>query len=285
MPGNPGTYEEGWVGPDGQTLNWQTGCGGGCEFCFARLTGDEKGWCKWENWTSPVIRMKDVTKGYRRRSGRIMMPSSHNIDQTNVMVAVQVLRKLLDTGNKDILVVMKSHPDVITTLCKELEGIIPEIELRHSIPTLDEKLRKVLMPGCPTVDQMLLSVETAKQYKARQSVNVGPYVCAKPWEVVEKVVELGIKPENIWMEPMSHRTKLYKRSAVLRKYKDQLERIYSPTYMRKIKNVLDDRGLHIRYKQTFLNTMARESDLLLYFQPSMNGTRDSRSGNDGDCQI
>ncbi|MFW9992002.1 MAG: radical SAM protein [Candidatus Odinarchaeota archaeon] len=263
MVRNLGTYEEGWTGKDGVTINFQTGCEGGCLFCFARLMADEYGWCPWDQWTSPVIRTKDVAKGYRKRKGRIMLPSSHNIDGSNLVEATWVLMKLLDAGNENILVVMKTHPDVMGAICLSLKeaGYIDRVEIRHSIPTLHYETWKLFMPGCPTADEIFEAIRRGKKYHVKQSVNIGPFVCRRPWEVVQKAVKFGITPDNIWIEPMSHRTKLYKRSAVLRKYKDKLERLYSPRSLRAIHDQIELMGYHINYKKTFTGKMAKEPSL------------------------
>jgi len=264
---NQGTYEDGWVGPkgpDGRTVNCQTGCKGDCAYCYARLLADQYGWCKWENWTNPVIRVKDVKKNYKQNlRGRAMFPSSHNIDDTNVVEAIKVLFKLLK-AHYQVLVVMKPDPDVVDTICDKLNYNLVNVEFRFSITTNDDHLRKIIEPGTPAIDARFESIKRLKKYQnkhVKKSVHIGPFIDTRPWEVAEEAVKLGLKEHEIWIEQMNHRAKLYAKSPILAKYQERFECLYSPRSLLAIKRTIETCGLHINYKRCYLDAMLKEKPI------------------------
>lgn len=90
------------------TVNCCTGCSHDCRYCYARSMASRFKRVKPENWRNEQIRERDVYRVYRNYKGTVMFPSSHDITETNFTGCIQVLYKLLEAGNR-VLIVSKPH--------------------------------------------------------------------------------------------------------------------------------------------------------------------------------
>ena len=60
-------------------VNICKGCFNDCVYCYAKRMGIRFKRNTLENWKFMVINEKAVSKGYGKRKGRIMFPTSHDI--------------------------------------------------------------------------------------------------------------------------------------------------------------------------------------------------------------
>ena len=77
-------------------VNIQYGCRNGCTYGYAFTMAKRFKRSKtYEEWITPVINEKAIQKNYRKREGRIMFPTSHDIDMENHGFCAVVLLNLL----------------------------------------------------------------------------------------------------------------------------------------------------------------------------------------------
>ncbi len=101
-------------------VNIQFGCSNCCLYCFAQSMAPRHGSIAVEDWGCPVLRKDKLNKGYRKRKGRIMFPSAHDITPSNVEYCSATIQKLTAAGN-EVLVVSKPRLNCIKRICNDLK--------------------------------------------------------------------------------------------------------------------------------------------------------------------
>jgi DNA repair photolyase len=213
-------------------VNFQQGCPNGCQYCYAaqmaiRFKRFEslKDWT--ENWW---IDQKKVEKGYGRRKGRIMFPTSHDLTKFNYRKAMLVLRKILEAGN-NILITSKPVFGIIQRICDEFKKFKTQIQFRFTIGSVQDNILQLWEPNAPSFRERVQSVRYAFKNKYKTSLSIEPYLDESFGNIIlslrDQITEsiwLGIL--NTTMLPPEGR-KLYNKE---KKYYD---RIYSKKYLKK----------------------------------------------------
>ena len=79
-------------------FNFMSGCSNDCVYCYAKDMATRFKRKTPDTWkTEESVEMSG--KSYSRKSGEIMVPSSHDITPDNIETAMEVLDKLLSSGN------------------------------------------------------------------------------------------------------------------------------------------------------------------------------------------
>lgn len=180
----------------GSSVNLQTGCEHDCRYCYAKCQIVRTRPITANDWRQPVIRQKDVNKGYRKRSGRIMFPTSHDITPRNITECLTVLRKLLGSGN-EVLIVSKPHLDCIQTLCRELDPYRRRITFRFSIGSVDDEVLSYWEPGAPSFPERVASLKFAHGAGFATSVSCEPMLDQNIGKVVDAV--RPFVTDSIWL--------------------------------------------------------------------------------------
>lgn len=181
--------------------NIQTGCSHNCGYCYARAMAMRFKRVEKETWKEPQIR--DLPKKYKKRVGRIMFPTSHDISPLNINECVEVLKGMLEVGN-DVLIVSKPHRECIEVLCKELEEYKSQIVFRFSIGSLDSKILKLWEPGAPSFEERFDCLKYAFEKGFVTSVSMEPILDTSEDNIV-KLVEtlLPYVNDSIWLGKMN----------------------------------------------------------------------------------
>ena len=129
-------------------VNIQTGCEHDCLYCYAKCMGIRFGRTATGKWKTPRLRRNMVEKGYRKRRGTIMFPTTHDITQANLDACLVVLKKMLAAGN-DLLVVSKPHLECVKRLCNELDAYKNRILFRFTIGSADATVLSFWEPHAP----------------------------------------------------------------------------------------------------------------------------------------
>jgi hypothetical protein len=176
--------------------NIQSGCRNGCRYCYAQCNAGRFKRHSPESWLEPEILMAKVNKGFRKRSGRTMFPTSHDIDPSNLDACLTVLRRMLGAGN-DVLIVSKPHLECIQRLCKELGSFKGQITFRFTIGSANDKVLKAWEPNAPSFAERLASLKFAFNAGFQTSVSCEPMLD----ENIHKVIS-QVKPyvtDSIWL--------------------------------------------------------------------------------------
>ncbi len=99
-------------------FNFISGCSNDCTYWYAKEMA-----IRFKRKTSDTWKDEDPVpmkgKSFRKRDGRIMIPSSHDITPSNIDLALEVMCKLLKNGN-ELLIVTKPHFSCVKRIIDQL---------------------------------------------------------------------------------------------------------------------------------------------------------------------
>jgi len=159
-------------------FNFISGCSNDCTYCYAkemaslfkRKTSDT-----WKD-EEPVT-MKG--KSFRRRDGRIMIPSSHDITPSNIDLALEVMGKLLENGN-ELLIVTKPHFSCLKRIIDQFEDFKSAIQMRFTIGSVSNDVLKQWEPGATGFDDRLKSLRYAYEHGYSTTISAEPLLDETP---------------------------------------------------------------------------------------------------------
>lgn len=188
-------------------VNFQHGCKNGCLYCYAaQMAMRFKRFKSLADWTNKFyIDEKKVQKGFRKRKGRIMFPTSHDITLGNIGETLNVLEKILSKGNS---VLLTTKPDLnciimICDVCKYF-GYQDQIQFRFTITSLDAELLKKWEPYAPTFPERIASLKYAFDHGFKTSVSIEPFLDWDPEHLIAEVEPYVT--ESIWLGLMNTTT-------------------------------------------------------------------------------
>lgn len=170
-------------------------------------------WFKWvteDLWPLERIRQKDVDAIYKKYDGQVMFPSSHDITPNNINACEIVLDRLLDAGNK-VLVVSKPHLTCIESLCALFQWHRENIIFRFSIGACDDRILSYWEPNAPAYDERKQCLKYAYNAGFRTSVSVEPMLDSA--NIDGLIGDLSpYVTHSIWIGTMNHLGRLEKGS-------------------------------------------------------------------------
>lgn len=185
----------------GNIINLQNGCEHNCRYCYAKALAIRYKRNTPEGWSIPQLNTKFADKGFGKRSKSTMLPSAHDITVLNIDYALHVLKKLLEPGNK-VLIVMKPEFEPTRSLCDELSDYTSQLLFRFTICSADSDTLRYWEPGAPCFEERLKSLQYANDCGFATSVSCEPMLDTKIEEVVDCVrpyvtdsIWLGIAPD------------------------------------------------------------------------------------------
>lgn len=173
-----------------------TGCELDCLYCYAKIFAlrferlDPP-----EEWKDMKPNMKVINANYRKRQGRIMFPSAHNITINNFEYCILVLKKLLKSGNKILIV---SKPDIMCThsLLNLLYPYKSQIEFRFTITSNNPERLEFWEPNAPPLEERLNALYITFHREYKTSTNIEPYLDKNPITLIKKVAPYS---SEIWL--------------------------------------------------------------------------------------
>lgn len=177
-------------------VNIQSGCPNDCKYCYAKAMGIRHKRKTRENWKEPEIRLHDVNKGFSKRNGTIMFPTSHDITKDNLRECVTVLKKMLGAGNQ-VLIVSKPDPDCILELCCELEEFQEQILFRFTMGSAQDTVLQYWEPEAPAFAKRIDALKTAYELGCATSVSCEPMLDNRIEGVVDAT--LPYVTDAIWI--------------------------------------------------------------------------------------
>jgi DNA repair photolyase len=176
------------------TFNYVSGCTNDCVYCYAKemaIRFKRKNADTWHK-EEPVSL---EGRSFKKRDGTIMIPSSHDITLSNLDQSIQILSKLLQSGNH-LLVVTKAHPLCIERLVKEFVQYRDNIEIRFTIGSASSSVLRIWEPNAPSFENRLQALHYTFDAGFATSVSseplldehfdeiykqVAPFITAKIW--------------------------------------------------------------------------------------------------------
>lgn len=182
-------------------VNCYLGCSHDCVYCYAKKMAIRFKRKTEKNWKLMVPNHKNIRKGYRKRNGRIMFPTSHDITPKALDNCVLVLRKLLQAKN-NVLITTKPNLTCISTICDEFESYKNQIQFRFTITSYNDELLKYWEPGAPAFKERVQSLMLAYNKGFKTSVSIEPFLDNNPFELIE--VLHPYVTESIWIGKMNY---------------------------------------------------------------------------------
>jgi len=239
-----------------KNINFSSGCENGCLYCYARKMAHRfgrKSWDDWPNMKRDLTKVHELSrKKFRKVSGWIMSPSSHDITEKNLHDALIIFSNIVKSGNK-LLIVTKPRFKCIEALSIELARFKKQVLFRFTLGSRFNSVLKYWEPGAPSFDERLLCLIYAYKKGFATSVSIEPFLDLFPEDVV-KAAHPYVTDE-IWIGPMNlvHVPKEL--------ITDVLRDLYSPKILILIKKKIDSLGFsNIRYKDHFLNILQESEE-------------------------
>lgn len=228
-------------------VNCINGCYNDCRYCYAKIMAKRFGRATEKTWHNMTIRQEAVVKNYRKTSGRVMFPSSHDIfDLPQIEEACfTVLTKLLEKNN-DVLIATKPRIKVIRDIDQLFSEYKEYLQFRFTITSIQDKLLKFWEPNAPNFQERMESLIFAFDKGYKTSVSIEPFLDYNPAELVELVAQFTT--ESIWLGKMNYipRRNL---STVEQQYYDDVRKNYEIEHLWEVYIKLKDQPL-IKFKDS-----------------------------------
>lgn len=128
-------------------FNLFQGCSHGCRYCYAmKMALRFKRIENEAEWETMVFNTAVLNHRFRKREGRIMFPSSHDITPDTLKTCLIGIDRLTRPGNQ-VLITTKPHYDCVKAICQHLRTVKNLIQFRFTITSMnqnDARLRKYM---------------------------------------------------------------------------------------------------------------------------------------------
>jgi DNA repair photolyase len=200
------------------------------------------------------LRLSAFKKGFGRRQGRIMFPTTHDITPEFMVPCANMLVDMLKVGN-EVLIVSKPHLEVIRYLCSVLSsplGWRGKILFRFTIGAMSNRILKLWEPGAPDFWGRYRALAHAHDAGFATSVSMEPLL--EP-ERVEELVEAftPIVSDAIWIGKMNKsmvRIPEEKRTEAVKKEMDRIKEWQTDEVVKTIYDELKDHP-KIKWKESY----------------------------------
>jgi len=175
-------------------VNSMINCEEDCLYCYAKIFALRFGRITDpDEWKDMKPNKKVINANYRKREGRIMFPSAHNITPNNFDDCIIVLKKLLQSGN-EVLIVSKPDLQCTLSLLKILQPYKSQVELRYTITSINPERLKYWEPNASSLEERLNALSLSQGYVT--SVNIEPYLDENPIPLIRTVAPYS---SEIWL--------------------------------------------------------------------------------------
>lgn len=182
-------------------VNCYFGCSNNCRYCYAKKMAIRFKRKTEEAWKFMEPNQKAIEKGYSKRKGRVMFPTSHDITLESLSGCLKVLKKLLDADN-EILITTKPNLSCIKIICNEFFKKKHLIQFRFTITSLNDDLLLFWEPNAPKFGERLNSLIHAYKRGYKTSISIEPFLDEDPFTLVDKLIPYVT--ESIWIGRMNY---------------------------------------------------------------------------------
>ncbi len=182
-------------------VNCYYGCSNDCRYCYAKKMAIRFKRKTEKNWNVMILNEKVIKKNFKKRKGRVMFPSSHDITPYSLDNCIVVLKKLLKAGN-EVLITTKPRLLCIKKICDVFFKFKSHIQFRFTITSLDNDLLEFWEPNAPTFGERLESLKYAYNSNYKTSVSIEPFLDKTPIPLIKKLIPFIT--ESIWIGKMNY---------------------------------------------------------------------------------
>lgn len=229
-------------------VNCVAGCYNNCRYCYAKVMAKRFGRATEETWKLMKVRHEAVSKNYKKKPGRMMFPSSHDItDEPEIREACfKVLNTLLKNGN-EVLITTKPRLRVIQKIIDKFSKCSDNIQFRFTITSIDDDLLRFWEPNAPSFAERMNSLKYAFFMDYKTSVSIEPFLDYDPEPLIRCVEPYCT--ESIWIGKMNYiqRNNL---SSFEQPYYEKVRKNYSHARLKEIYWKLKEIP-NVRFKDSF----------------------------------
>lgn len=178
------------------SFNIQFGCENNCKYCYARSMSVRHKKRTPANWKEPISRPNAINHTMRKREGTIMFPTTHGITPLNINDCLDAMLKMLQVGNK-LLVVTKPHLECVKRILEACSGYKDSILFRFTIGSANDEVLKFWEPGAPGFYERQYSLVNAHHAGFQTSVSCEPMLDNMIDDVVRGVE--SFVTDSIWL--------------------------------------------------------------------------------------
>jgi len=182
-------------------VNCYMGCGNNCVYCYAKKMAVRFNRKTEDTWKIMIPNQKTINKGYNKRKGRIMFPTSHDITSESLEGCLIILRKLFKAGNS-VLITTKPKYECVKIICKKFYIYKDLIQFRFTITSKDNSILKFWEPNAPLFEERLKSLKYAFNKGYKTSISIEPFLDVNPYVLVD--ILLPYTTESIWIGKMNY---------------------------------------------------------------------------------
>ena len=182
-------------------VNCYYGCSNNCRYCYAKKMAIRFNRKTMDTWNVMKPNQKAIDKGYSKRKGRIMFPTSHDITPESLGGCLVVLKKLLDANN-EVLITTKPNLNCVKHICNIFYKRKNLIQFRFTITSFDNELLSFWEPQAPSFEERLESLKHAFKLGYKTSISIEPFLDKNPFLLVYKLIPFVT--ESIWIGKMNY---------------------------------------------------------------------------------
>jgi len=182
-------------------VNCYFGCSNDCRYCYAKKMAIRFKRKTERNWKVMIPNEKVITKNFKKRQGRIMFPSSHDITPESLNNCIIVLKRLLNAGN-EVLITTKPNFSCIKKICDSFTEYKSLIQFRFTITSINHELLKFWEPNAPSYEERFESLKYAYNSGFKTSVSIEPFLEKNPIPLIKQLSPFVT--ESIWLGKMNY---------------------------------------------------------------------------------
>jgi len=234
-------------------VNCYFGCSNNCRYCYAKKMAIRFNKKTENTWKVMVPNIKNIKKEYRKRNGRIMFPTSHDITNESLSNCLIVLKKLINSGN-EILITTKPRSKCIKEICKNLQENKELLQFRFTITSKSNNLLKFWEPGAPSFEERFVSLKFAFHQGFKTSISIEPFLDNDPFELVD--ILMPYTTESIWIGKMNYISKKYFENHELDYYKSIIKLNKKENLIKIIEKAKRYDSSFLRIKDSIFNSLS-----------------------------
>lgn len=190
------------------------------------------GRCTEETWKDITICQHVVKRNFKKYTGRVMFPSSHDIIDTPEAreACFTVIRKLLLAEN-NLLITTKPKIAITRDIISCFHSFKSQMQFRFTITSIDDALLSFWEPGAPTFKERFSSLRYAYKKGFKTSVSIEPFLDYNPKNLIQAVAPYVT--ESIWVGPMNYIGKNNISGRDKAQY-EEIRKVYETDHLREI---------------------------------------------------
>ena len=152
-------------------------------------------------WKNEEINWASFNQKIRRREGFIMFPSTHDITIKHLDLTIDFLKRLLERGNK-VLIVSKPSYICIKQICDTFYEFRSNILFRFTIGSSDSETLKFWEPNAPDYDERKKALVYAFERGFHTSISCEPMLDDRIDTVIDDLSQYVT--DAIWLGKMNY---------------------------------------------------------------------------------